>query len=139
MRTFTKGSSTMAVAMLKKLWKFAMEPLSTVLGHELRDDAGGLQDAHDYHEEDGAYDVEEYVSDAGALGVPRGAEGAEEGGDDAGAYVDAHDERDRRTGRSSPPSRREACSMPTTAELLWTMTVTAMPTMISAPASRKSG
>ena len=25
-----KGSSTMAVAMLKKLWKFAMEPLSTV-------------------------------------------------------------------------------------------------------------
>jgi len=33
------------------------------------------------------------VRDAGALGVPRGAEGAEEGGDYAGAYVDAHDER----------------------------------------------
>ena len=30
MRKFTKGSSTMAVAMLKKLWKFAMAPLSTV-------------------------------------------------------------------------------------------------------------
>ena len=30
MSRFTKGSSTMAVAMLKKLWKFAMEPLSTV-------------------------------------------------------------------------------------------------------------
>src|SRR5699024_8711599 len=62
------------------------------LSHELRDDAGGLQDAHDYHEEDGAYDVEEYVRYAGALGVPRSAEGAEEGGDYAGADVDAHDE-----------------------------------------------
>lgn len=31
MSWFTKGRSTMAVAMLKKLWKFAMSPLLTVL------------------------------------------------------------------------------------------------------------
>ena len=61
--------------------------------HQLRDDSRALQYAHDYHKDDCAYDVEEDVRHAGALGVPRGAEGAEEGCDDAGAYVDAHDER----------------------------------------------
>ena len=61
--------------------------------HELRYDACALQYAHDYHEENGAYDVEEDVSHTRALGVSRGSERAEEGRDDAGAYVDAHDER----------------------------------------------
>ena len=52
-----------------------------------------LHDQHDDQERDGADGVEGDVDDTGALGVPAGADGADHGGGDAGAQVDAHDHR----------------------------------------------